>query len=244
MGTNLSSITRFGAKMVNLNTRDQGADAVNANCAKIISTALQEPCTLFLSGGSTPGPIYTKMSQLDINWENIALALVDDRWVNETDPGSNGALIRRTLISNKAQNAKFIPMKNDAPTPQLGASDVENAYAALPTRCVAILGMGPDGHTASWFSGAQNYRDIISLDNHNITAPITAPPTDVTGIYLDRMTITRHKLQACAQVFLIIKGNAKKQLLEMWCSNNTDLPILHALKDLGSKMTVLTIEEE
>ncbi|MDB5421464.1 MAG: 6-phosphogluconolactonase, partial [Brevundimonas sp.] len=37
-------------------------------------------------GGSTPSPVYARLAQADIGWSNIAVTLVDERYVAETSP--------------------------------------------------------------------------------------------------------------------------------------------------------------
>jgi 6-phosphogluconolactonase len=76
------------------------------------ATKNNKKTTLFLSGGSTPGPIYQRLSEQKLKWSRIAIAQVDDRWVGLQDPGSNAALLKRTILKGAAKNARFVRMKS------------------------------------------------------------------------------------------------------------------------------------
>ena len=110
---------------------------------------------LMVSGGSSPAPAYKHLSNLELDWASIDVAMVDERWVDADHEKSNEAFIKSTLLQNHGAAANFVTMKNDALTPQNGVAECEAAYKALKRPFdVTILGMGPDGHTASLFPHA------------------------------------------------------------------------------------------
>lgn len=196
--------------------------------------------SLMVSGGSTPGPVYSQISHFDLPWENITIGLVDERWVDEDDTGSNARLVRNTLLQNKASSANFIPMKTSASTPQKGQINVEANHKNIPSPfSVVVLGMGGDGHTASWFPKAEGLEAALSLDNTNMVQAITAPQTQVTGAYLDRMTLTRHALDTCDFALLLITGTEKQKVFKAALAGD-DYPIRSAIDTLGERLHVLT----
>ena len=76
-------------------------------------------------------------------WEKVKIGLVDERWVDETDAGSNGAFIRKTLLQNHATKADFISMKTSHKTAIAGQMTVEGHYLKIPQPYSAVvLGMG------------------------------------------------------------------------------------------------------
>ncbi|PHR56476.1 MAG: 6-phosphogluconolactonase [Robiginitomaculum sp.] len=194
--------------------------------------------SLMVSGGSTPGPVYSQISHFDLPWKDITIGLVDERWVDEDDTGSNARLVRNTLLQNKASFANFIPMKTSASTPQDGQLDVEANHKNIPSPfSVVVLGMGSDGHTASWFPKAEGLDAALSLDNTNMVQAITAQQTGVTGAYLNRMTLTRHALDTCDFALLLVTGAEKKKVFEAALAGD-DYPIRSAIDTLGERLHV------
>jgi len=186
---------------------------------------------LLLSGGSTPGPIYEMLSTLTLPWQNVDVGLVDERWVDETDKGSNAALIRRTLLQSKAKPAHFIPMKTSDRTSQDGQVSVETNYRTLiGADSLAIIGMGTDGHVCSWFPKSEGLDAAVDPTNKNVVQAITADKSAVTGDYLERMTLTLSALKQCKSVVLLMNGEEKREVLETAMNKpDADLPICHLL---------------
>jgi len=121
---------------------------------------------LMVSGGSSPAPAYKHLSNLELDWANIDVAMVDERWVDADHEKSNEAFIKSTLLQNHGAAANFVTMKNDALTPQNGVAECEAAYKALKRPFdVTILGMGPDGHTASLFPHAEGLEHGLATDD-------------------------------------------------------------------------------
>lgn len=219
-------------------------DAMTKALLEETNTILRGPSpqTLLLSGGGSPCAFYSALGQEDLPWGEINLALVDERWVDEDDAGSNAALVKRTLMASVAGRARFTPMKTSAVTPHEAAADVDRSYRALPRPTLCILGMGPDTHTASWFSDAAEYDTVSRIENTQLVAGLCAPQTSVTGNYLQRMTITAAMLNRCDNAFLIIKGDSKIALLETTLSEPAMAsPIGRATALLGARLKVFAL---
>jgi 6-phosphogluconolactonase len=164
--------------------------------------------TILLSGGSSPAPLYRRLSSADLNWNQIHIALVDDRWVETDNAASNERLLRENLLIDKAANAVFTGMKNAHHNPFDGAAECNARYAALPlpgTLC--LLGMGPDGHTASLFPHAEGLD--AALDSSQHCAAISAVKSDVTGDNLERMSLTPWSILQSRRLILLITGEDK-----------------------------------
>lgn len=191
---------------------------------------------LLLSGGSTPGPIYENLSAEKLAWENVTVGLIDERWVDEDDAGSNAALIKRTLLQNQAKVAAFVPMKTDDEMGPAAQDKVEALYADLITPdTLAVLGMGTDGHICSWFPNADGLDAAINPENANKIQGIKAKKSKATGDYLERMTITLSALETCQSILLLITGDEKRAIIERaFESHNTDLPVSHLIRMVGS----------
>src|SRR5688500_1661679 len=66
--------------------------------------------SLFLSGGSTPTPLYRALAQVTLAWHRVNIAMVDERFVPATDESSNEKLLRETLLREQAAVADFTGM--------------------------------------------------------------------------------------------------------------------------------------
>ena len=196
--------------------------------------------SLFLSGGSTPGPVYEALSHIDLPWEKVVVGLVDERWVDEDDSGSNAALVKRTLLKNGAKGATFVPMKTPHIDPFSGQDAVAESYDSIVSECsFAVLGMGSDGHVCSWFPQSEGLENAIDAEFESSVQAIKAKRTDVTGPYLERMTLTKSALAKCKSVLLLITGETKRKVLD-GALNGTDmdLPVSHLLSLKPEQLTI------
>lgn len=196
--------------------------------------------SILLSGGSTPKDAYKTLSQATLDWKNVEIGLVDDRWVDEDNAGSNAGMIRRTLLTHKAQDAKFYPLKSKTGSLQSGCEAANIVYKKMTQPfCAAVLGMGTDGHTASWFPDAQGLAAALDPTSERYITDIIAKPTDVTGPYLERATLTLAGLKHAANLHLLITGAEKRRVFETAFNDPVSTaPIAHAIRAYGSKMTV------
>jgi 6-phosphogluconolactonase len=175
------------------------------------SLARQGSATLLLSGGSTPAPLYRRLSGAELDWDRVDVALVDERWLETDNEASNEHLLRETLLRERAAAARFTGMKNAAATPADGVDECNRSYARLPSPySLCLLGMGADGHTASLFPGARGLDEALETDRH--CAAITALRSAVTGDNLERMTLTPRSILQSRKLILMICGEDKWQV--------------------------------
>jgi 6-phosphogluconolactonase len=106
---------------------------------------------LAVSGGSTPKPFFANLSNMQLEWSKVQITLVDERQVPEDSVRSNAKLVKESLLQNFAAEAQFIPLFENPNAQNLKAFDV------------VILGMGNDGHTASFFPGGDNLVEALNL---------------------------------------------------------------------------------
>jgi 6-phosphogluconolactonase len=172
--------------------------------------ALRGTASLAVSGGSTPLPLFERLSELDIPWPQVLITLADERWVDADSPDSNEALVRRSLLKNRAAAATFIGLKTAAATAAAGAADCEARLRSLSRPFTAvILGMGSDGHTASLFPCAPQLAQAADLRCGSSCAalrPQTAPH--------ERISLTLPALLDAREIILHIAGPDKKAALE------------------------------
>jgi 6-phosphogluconolactonase len=190
--------------------------ALQAECVSALQAALEErgEATFMVSGGSTPEPLYRSLSEVDLDWSSVYVALVDERWVDFEHDKSNEAFTVRTLMQNKAAAAHLIGMKNTAETAVEGLADCESVYQQLAQPFdMTILGMGSDGHTASLFPHAQGLTEALNPESDALCAAIMAHQSEVTGTVTERMTLTLAGLLRSRRLVLLLTGEDKLRVL-------------------------------
>ena len=187
------------------------------------------------SGGRTPGPIYETLSQADLAWDLVQIGLCDERWVDRDHPASNGAMMERTLLQNKAAAAAYVPMKVPGDDPFSAVAEVNDLYMDASLTDVMLLGMGPDAHTLSWFAGGRGYADAVNPDTTSVVAAVEAIESDVTGPNLLRMTLTQPCVAYARNILLLITGADKRAVFE---SAAPEAPVSVMKRAAGHALTV------
>jgi 6-phosphogluconolactonase len=182
------------------------AEALAQAVGKTLGAALnrQAGATLAVSGGTSPRLFLQTLSGLPLDWAQIQVMLVDERWVPEDSDASNTRLVRENLLQRAAQSARFVPLADTALTLEQQIAAL-NAHAPLPD--VAVLGMGEDGHTASLFADAPEWDDAISTAARFVAVhPVAAPHA--------RVSLSFDALTRVDTVFLQISGSRKREVLD------------------------------
>lgn len=185
--------------------------------------------SLAVSGGSTPTGLFRQLSGCELDWAKVWLTLVDERCVAPDSPDSNEKLVREHLLQNRAACARFIGMADGS------AEDLTvlvREIAAMPRPFSAVvLGMGADGHTASWFPQAANLATLLDPANPEDVArtdPVTAPHR--------RLTLTLAAVLNSREIIIHITGEAKRAVLENALSHGC--PVAAVLDQRTTPVTV------
>lgn len=187
--------------------------------------------SLAVSGGSTPADLYKALSRRKLDWSQIDAPLVDERWVPPGADGSNETFVKQTLQQGKAATADVIGLWSDAETPETGASVASERVEKLGGPLdIVVLGMGTDGHTASWFPHAQGLDQALS--ETSAVVHVKAQASDVTGAHVDRLTLTLGAIAQACLVCLLITGEAKLDVFEKALAQGAveDMPVRAILK--------------
>ncbi|MEF2073388.1 6-phosphogluconolactonase [Consotaella aegiceratis] len=211
-------------------SRELLAEALAAGVAAVLSggIATRGAATLALSGGSTPKRFLEVLSGADIDWSDVTVTLVDERWVPADSDRSNAALVRQHLLRGPAAAAHFMPLYREDKTPEEAQPDLCALLRTFSEPFDAlVLGMGLDGHTASFLPQADNLAWATAADCPDPIVPIRTPVVPEPRVTLSLPIVTSARLLA-----LHIEGEDKKQVLETAKGDGPtlDLPIRSVLR--------------
>lgn len=166
------------------------------------------------AGGSTPSPIYARLAQTDLDWSKVTATLVDERYVPESSPDSNAALMKRTLLTGPAAVARFLPLYAPSVTVDRAAAEASKALAAEGGRLDAVLlGMGEDGHICSMFPDSPTLKTLLSPDLKPAVYGVP-PGRDGAAPPQERLSINLPYLVSARRVVLALTGAAKRAVFE------------------------------
>lgn len=177
-----------------------------------------------LSGGSTPREMYRLLAtpefRAQVDWPRVRLFWGDERAVPPDSPESNYGMVRRELLLRVS-----IPPSNvhrmEAEDPNIGRA-AHNYEAILrkflpvddrgfPRFHLILLGLGPDGHTASLFPGSK----IVRETSRWVSTPL------VPKMGARRMTLTLPVLEAAHRIVFLVSGAEKASILrEVLCEHH------------------------
>jgi 6-phosphogluconolactonase len=170
--------------------------------------------TVALAGGSTPKSLYALLasgSTPSISWEKIFFFFGDERFVPSEHPDSNYRMVRETrLLSKVAESNVFrVPTEiGDADSAARAYEQTLRKFFALqpgefPRFDLVLLGLGPDGHTASLFPGTAALNEKSSL----------VVATWVEKFQTYRITLTLPVLNRSACVIFLVSGADKANIV-------------------------------
>ncbi|MBD8065533.1 6-phosphogluconolactonase [Devosia sp. PTR5] len=209
------------------------AEAVADRIRSAIET--RGTAAIAVSGGSTPAKFFQALGKTkDIDWARVVVTLVDERWVDETNDRSNALLVNEKLLQGPAAVARFFPLYSGGEEPSDDAVAKTNRLLGdLPKPFAAVvLGMGNDGHTASFFPGGDTLDAALSEAGPALA--IHAP-----GAGEARITLTLPRLLETDSLFLHIEGDEKAQTLDRALADGpvADMPVRAVLRS-GAPISV------
>lgn len=218
-------------------------DALSSALAGKIASALQTAiaargiASLVVSGGKSPTRLFEILRTQELDWNCVCIALADERWVDPGSPDSNEHLVRSVLLRERAAAARFIGLKNAAPTPDIGAVSAWETFARVPRPFDSvILGMGDDGHTASLFPRSPNLPGALNASAAagcvGMWAPVAPQP---------RLSLNLSALLDSRRIVILLNGTAKWQTYVSAASAGPvhDMPIRAVLRQTQTPVEVM-----
>lgn len=174
--------------------------------------ASQGHATLAVSGGRSPIVFFENLRREPLAWDKVQVVLVDERCVAPDHTDRNAHLVRQHLLQEAAASASFVDWLSGIDAPSAQTNEALLAHASSQAHVlrwpldVAVMGMGEDGHTASWFPDSEGLGTALDSD---------LPLAWVRPRHADhlRLTLTLSVIQACRHVHLAIAGAAKQTVL-------------------------------
>jgi 6-phosphogluconolactonase len=180
---------------VELRVSASAAEAVR-EAAELLAEAAGRGGHVALSGGSTPRPAYENAARLAPDWSRVEVWWADERCVPPDDERSNYRLVRESLLDRLDRKPAIEHRVLGELSPE-EAADTYHVELRGVVFDLALLGIGPDGHTASLFPNDP------ALDELGRRAA-AVPRPDV-----DRVTATIPQLNASETVVFLITGEDK-----------------------------------
>jgi 6-phosphogluconolactonase len=190
------------------------------------ASAAKAPFRVSLSGGSTPKALYELLASDGFRerfpWQRVSWYWGDERFVPHDDPDSNYRMAREAMLDKvpvPPENVHPVPTDGDpAEAAQRYERTLQEAYGAAtfdparPLFDITLLGLGPDGHTASLLPG-----EPVLEERKRWVAEVAHGRPEI------RITMTYPAIESSRQVAFLVAGAEKA-------------PILRAIRAGGSRV--------
>lgn len=195
--------------------------------------ANSDDVAICLTGGSGPTRLFTLLGSppysTKIPWRRVHWFMGDDRFVPPDDPLSNMGAARRAFLDTYAPQDHVHAIPTNLPDPQVAANAYQATLAAFygssvlevarPLFDLVLMGIGPDGHTASLFPG---FPEIEINDRWTAGVPLAnvAP-------FVPRVTLTLPALSSCHEMLFLLGGESKRDVVRR-ALRDPNLPAVRA----------------
>jgi 6-phosphogluconolactonase len=177
------------------------ADEAGEAAAQLIAEAAGAGGHIGLSGGSGPRPAYERAGILRPDWSAVELWWIDERCVPPADGQSNYRIVRESLLDGLARPPAEVHRIRGELEPEEAAAEYDAALQGVDLD-LAVMGIGPDGHTASLFPNAPS---LDEAERRAIAAEAGMEP------FVPRVTMTMSALAAARTMVYLVTGEGKAE---------------------------------
>ncbi len=178
-----------------------------------------ERAAICLTGGSSPKQLYQLLAtdpwRAQIPWDRVHWFIGDERFVGSDDPLNNMSMARRAFLDACAPAANIHPIPTDTVNPDEAARRYERILQSFygadrldpgrPLFDIVLMGVGPDGHTASLFplypAIAETERWVVGVPKAHVEP------------FVPRVTLTLPALGSCREMLFEVAGSEKRAIL-------------------------------
>lgn len=173
-----------------------------------------------LTGGSSPKRLYELLATEDyrskIPWQRVHWFIGDERFVPASDPRHNMAMARSIFLDRLAPADNIHPIPTDVASPDEAAARYERELKAFqgdarlddavrPLFDLVLMGVGPDGHTASLFPDDPALQETVRW--------VVGVPQAHVEPFVPRVTLTLPALASCKEMLFEVSGAGKRAIL-------------------------------
>jgi 6-phosphogluconolactonase len=180
-----------------------------------VAVAARATCSIALSGGSTPRQLFQRLTERGraaLPWDDIELWWGDERTVPPDHADANYRMAREALIDPLGITASRVhriagELADHDAAARAYETALTSALGTPPVFDLVLLGMGPDGHTASLFPGSPA---LDETDRWVVANPVTSPLVHGSTT---RITLTAPAINAARHVWFLVAGADKAAAL-------------------------------
>jgi 6-phosphogluconolactonase len=197
----------------------------------------ERPVNIALAGGATPRATYQHLAGRCPPWRRIAFFFGDERMVPADDEGSNYRMANRALLAVTPLEASQVHRIRGELPPDEAARQAElDLRAAVPGHPwpvldLVLLGLGPDGHTASLFPGdpalQERERAMVAVHRPDLPQPW-------------RVTMTLPVINAAKRVLIVAADRDKAGVVARAVAGDPSIPAGLVRPNGGELVWVLT----
>lgn len=208
------------------------AAAASAHVAELLAAAVEAGAAVALSGGSTPRRAYEQAAELVPDWGGVEVWLADERCVPPGDPRSNLRLVEESVLARLEVAPRLHPVATQlVPEEAAARYDAELRAVGLPQ--LVLLGLGPDGHTASLFPGMPS----LAVDDRLAVASEAGMEPLVP-----RVSLTLPAIGRAAQVVFLVTGEGKAEVVRRAFAAAPSLEVPASLARSATGATVVVLD--
>jgi len=179
------------------------AELAGEAAAALIAEAAGAGGHIGLSGGSGPRAAYERAGILRPDWSRVELWWIDERCVPPADGRSNYRMIRESLLDGLSRPPELHRIRGEL-APEEAAAEYDAALDGV-TLDLALMGLGPDGHTASLFPNATTLEET---QRRAVAVDAGMEP------FVPRVTMTRPILSEAQRMVYLATGVGKAEAVK------------------------------